>query len=52
MHETTQADREKELRSLLDKISAHPEQSWTAERERIAVLQRMLGAHEKAGHSA
>lgn len=49
MQETTHADREKELRDLLDRISAHPEKAWTAERERVAVLQRMLAAQEKAG---
>lgn len=48
MEQTTHADREKELRGLLDQISAHPERAWTAERERVAVLQRMLAAHEKA----
>ena len=48
MRETTIADRERELRELLDQIEAHPEQAWTAERERVAVLQRMLAAHEKS----
>lgn len=47
MQETTIADREKELRDLLDHIAAHPEKPLKAERERVAVLQRMLGAHEK-----
>ena len=41
MRETTIADRERELRELLDQIEAHPEKAWTAERQRIAVLQRM-----------
>lgn len=49
MQTTTRADRENELRNLLDQIAAHPEKAWTAERERIAVLQRMLAAQEKAG---
>ena len=48
MQETTTADREKELRELLDQIAAHPDKAWKAERERVAVLQRMLGAREKA----
>ena len=52
MRETTIADRERELRELLDQIEAHPEKAWTAERQRIAVLQRMLGAHEKASNWA
>ena len=46
--EVTMEDRRKELRSLLDQISAHPERAWTAERERVGVLQRMLKAHEDA----
>lgn len=48
MQQTTHTDRENELRNLLDQISAHPEKAWTAERERVAVLQRMLAAQEKA----
>jgi len=48
MRETTIADRERELRELLDQIEAHPEKAFAAERKRIAVLQRMLAAHEKA----
>lgn len=48
MQQTTQTDRENELRNLLDQISAQPNRAWTAERERVAVLQRMLAAHEKA----
>ena len=48
MRDTTIADRERELRELVEKIEAHPEKPWTAERERIAILQRMLLAHEKA----
>ncbi|WP_427969139.1 hypothetical protein [Altererythrobacter sp.] len=48
MQNTTAADRKKELRELLDQIAAHPEKAWTAERERVAVLQRMLAAQEHA----
>ena len=44
MTETTIEDRQRELRSLLDQIEAHPERTWTRERERVAVLQRMLAA--------
>ena len=43
MHETTMEDRRKELRVLLDKIAAHPEQDLTEERRRVAVLQAMVG---------
>lgn len=49
MRETTTADRKKELRTLLDQISAHPERAWTAERARVAVLQGLLAAKEKSG---
>ncbi len=48
MQNTTAADRKKELRELLDQIAAHPEKAWAAERERVAVLQRMLAAQEHA----
>ncbi|WP_136694447.1 M20 family metallopeptidase [Alteraurantiacibacter aquimixticola] len=48
MQETTIEDRKKELRSLLDQIEAHPEKAFTEERKRVAVLQNMLAAHEKA----
>ncbi len=46
MTETTIEDRQRELRALLDQIEAHPERAWTRERERIAVLQRMLAAEQ------
>src|SRR5690606_6125717 len=48
MHETTTADRERELRTLLDLIEAHPERAWTEERQRVAVLQRMLAANSES----
>ncbi len=48
MIETTIADRERELRDLLDKFQAHPERAWRAERERAAVLQRLLAAERPA----
>ncbi len=44
MTETTIEDRQRELRALLDRIEAHPERAWSEERERVAVLQRMLAA--------
>jgi len=43
MQETTRKDREKELRSLLDQMAAHPERDWSEERQRVAVLREMLG---------
>lgn len=48
MQETTIDDRKRELRNLLDQITAHPERPYTEERKRVAVLQGMLAAHEKA----
>ncbi|HYD24365.1 MAG TPA: hypothetical protein VEB68_06185 [Croceibacterium sp.] len=48
MTETTIADRERELASLLRQIADHPERAWPAERARVAVLQRMLAAEQAA----
>lgn len=48
MQETTTADREQELRTLINQIEAHPERSWTEQRKRVAVLQSQLASHEKA----
>jgi len=48
MQETSLADRHKELRDLLDKLEAHPERAYPQERARVAVLQKLLAAHEKA----
>lgn len=39
---------EKELRSLLDQVQAHPSKDLTAERERIAVLKNLLATRGKA----
>jgi hypothetical protein len=44
MQEVARTDRERELVSLLRQITAHPERAWSAERKRVAVLQRMLAA--------
>lgn len=49
MQETTQADRERELRSLLDQLEAHPEKALPEVRARVAVLQKLLGAQERSG---
>lgn len=43
--------REKELRSLIGRIEAHPEREWQQERKRIAVLQRLLLAEQVATRS-
>jgi hypothetical protein len=48
MTETTFEDRTRELRSLLERIAAHPERAWSEERERVAVLQRLLAAEPAA----
>jgi hypothetical protein len=45
MQEVTDEDRRKELRSLLDAIQQHPERDWSEARQRIVVLQRVLGEH-------
>ena len=42
MRETTLEDRRRELRVLLSKISAHPEQDLSKERERVAVLKKLV----------
>ncbi len=52
MIETTMEDRQRELRGLLDQVGAHPEKAWTQERERIAVLQRILAAENAATSEA
>jgi len=51
MTETTIEDRTRELRTLLDRIGAHPERAWTEERRRVAVLQRMLAAAHAGEHA-
>ncbi|HTN15748.1 MAG TPA: hypothetical protein VL094_13170 [Sphingomonadaceae bacterium] len=45
MQPVTMEDRRKELRSLLERIEAHPERDWTEEKARANVLREML-AHE------
>ncbi|WP_200943126.1 hypothetical protein [Altererythrobacter sp. Root672] len=52
MIETTIEDRQRELRSLLDNIAAHPERAWAEERQRIAVLQRLLAAEEASAQAS
>lgn len=51
MQETTTADRKRELRVLLDLIAAHPERAWTAERQRVVILQGMLRPKEKVAQN-
>ncbi|QJU57660.1 hypothetical protein HL653_07530 [Sphingomonas sp. AP4-R1] len=41
-------DYAKELRSLLDRIQAHPEQDWTQERARIVVLNELISGRKAA----
>ena len=48
MQQVTMEDRQRELDGLLGRIKAHPERNWSEERERIAVLQRMLAAEQRA----
>ena len=39
---------EKELRSLLDQVRAHPSRDLTEERQRIAVLKNLIATRGKA----
>jgi len=49
---TTSADREKELRFLLDQMSAYPERDWSEARQRVRVLQAMdIGANKDLNRS-
>ena len=42
MEPVTRHDREKELKSLLAQIEAHPERDWSEARARVEVLREML----------
>lgn len=46
MTPVTIEDRKKELRMLLDRIQAQPSRDWTEERQRVVVLQEMIGAEQ------
>jgi hypothetical protein len=48
----TTEDRKKELRLLLQQMEAQPSRDWTAERERVAVLQKMIAASERIDQHA
>ena len=52
MQETTMADRESELRSLLAQMDAHPERDWSEEKLRVAVLRQMLDGSDTATSGA
>ena len=47
MQAATEGDRRKEVRVLLDQIQAHPERDWTAARQRIATLNKLIGTGAK-----
>ncbi|WP_411340556.1 hypothetical protein V6U71_00880 [Sphingopyxis sp. J-6] len=47
MQAVTEGDRRKEVRTLLDQIQAHPERDWTAARQRIATLNKLIGSAPK-----
>jgi len=47
MQAVTEGDRRKEVRVLLDRISAHPERDWTEARQRINILNKLIGAAPK-----
>jgi hypothetical protein len=42
MQAVTEGDRRKEVRVLLDQIQAHPERDWSAERRRLATLNKLI----------
>lgn len=44
MQAVTEGDRRKEVRVLLDQIQAHPERDWTAARQRLATLNKLIAA--------
>ena len=52
MNPVTIDDRKKELRVLLDQIQTQPSRDWTAERERVIVLQHMILAEKAKGEAA
>lgn len=47
MQAVTEGDRRKEVRVLLDRIQAHPERDWTEARQRLATLNKLIGAAPK-----
>ncbi|WP_447760956.1 hypothetical protein [Sphingopyxis panaciterrae] len=47
MQAVTENDRRKEVRVLLDQIQAHPERDWTAARQRIATLNKLIDVTTK-----
>lgn len=49
MTEVTLDDRQKELRTLLDQMRAHPERDWSEARARIDILNRVLAGQARAG---
>ncbi|MET0240672.1 MAG: hypothetical protein ABW184_12330 [Sphingobium sp.] len=51
MDGTTTEDRRKELKALLQQMEAQPSREWSAERERVAVLQKMIAADEATAHA-
>lgn len=48
MQPVTIDDRKKELRTLLQKIRTRPSHDWSAERQRIMVLNQMIAGHARA----
>lgn len=47
MQAVTEGDRRKEVRVLLDQIRTHPERDWTHARQRITILNKLIGAAPK-----
>ncbi|MCH4151185.1 MAG: hypothetical protein LKF30_04455 [Sphingobium sp.] len=42
MTPVTTADRARERDALLHRMNAHPERDWSKERDRLAILNRMI----------
>ncbi|WP_164499260.1 hypothetical protein [Sphingopyxis witflariensis] len=47
MQAVTEGDRRKEVRVLLDQIRTHPERDWTQARQRITILNKLIGGAAK-----
>ncbi|MBB6425814.1 hypothetical protein [Sphingopyxis sp. JAI128] len=47
MQAVTEGDRRKEVRHLLEQIQAHPERDWTAARQRLATLNKLIATSSR-----
>ncbi|AKH43056.1 hypothetical protein FHS61_001245 [Altererythrobacter atlanticus] len=49
MEEVTNEDRRREIRTLVERIEAHPERDMKEERERLRVLRKIVEGDQDAG---